>query len=198
MIPYLTAQPLVLASASPRRLALLRQIGLEPQLAPADIEELASLDQHSPAQLAEVNAQQKALAVRDDFRQTAAIILAADTVVVKDGHLFGKPADHQQAAAMLRQLSGHSHQVYTGICLLRAADSKLICSSNCTEVNFSQLTEEQIAAYLATGEPFDKAGAYGIQGAAGLFVESIVGDYNTVVGLSLALLGRLAEQLSRC
>ena len=195
MIPSLTKQPLILVSASPRRLELLRQIGLEAQVAPANIAEIESLANFSPAQLAAENAKQKALAALANLGAINATILAADTVVFKDSQLFGKPADAAEAAVMLRQLAGSSHHVYTGICLINAASGKLVCDTSCTEVTFCPLSEEQIAAYIATGEPFDKAGAYGIQGIGGLFVESINGNYGTVMGLSLPLLRRLAAQL---
>ena len=195
MIPFLTKQPLILASASPRRLELLRQIGLNAQVAPANITEIESLAEFSPAQLAAENAQHKALAVLANLEPTNAVILAADTVVVKDGQSLGKPANAAEAAIMLRQLAGSSHFVYTGICLIDVASGKLVCDTSCTEVTFCPLSEEQIAAYIATGEPFDKAGAYGIQGIGGLFGERINGDYGTVMGLSLPLLRRLAARL---
>lgn len=196
MIPYFTNREIVLASASPRRLELLRQIGIEPRLCPVDIAEEASLDKHTPGQLVRLNARRKAAAAQVTGRAKGSIIIGADTVVVLDGQLFSKPQNAEEAAAMLRALSGQRHSVYTGMCLIDAATGKSAVGSRRTMVRFAILSEEQITAYVATGEPLDKAGAYGIQGAGGLFVESISGDYGTVVGLSLPLLARLTQAIS--
>lgn len=193
MIPNFTQRELVLASASPRRLELLRQIGLEPLVRVQPAEETQDLAAYGPRALVELNARRKAEAARDVLADS--IVIAADTVVICAEQLFGKPRDAAQAARMLARLSGGWHCVYTGLCLLDTANATLLCGSRATEVRFAPLTQEQIAAYVESGEPLDKAGAYGIQGLGGLFVEEIRGDYSTVVGLSLPLLRELAAQL---
>lgn len=195
MIPLLNNREIVLASASPRRLELLRQIGLEPLIHPVEIAEVQRLDKGGPARLVQLNAQLKARAAASGSSAKGSIIIGADTVVVLEGRLYGKPSNTTEAAAMLRVLSGKRHSVYTGICLIDMVCSKTICGSSRTMVSFSTISEEEIERYVATGEPLDKAGAYGIQGLGGLFVEAIRGDYGTVVGLSLPLLNRLAQRL---
>lgn len=194
MIPFFDNRQIVLASASPRRLELLQQIGIEPLVAPSPITEESDLASFQPAALVELNASRKAQAATPTFAQ--AIIIGADTVVIQDGRLFGKPADDAAATAMLHKLAGQWHTVYTGICLIDTANNQTCCGNRATQVRFAALTAEQISAYVASGEPRDKAGAYGIQGLGGLFVEQIRGDYGTVVGLSLPLLRELAENLA--
>ena len=121
------------------------------------------------------------------------IIIGADTVVVCDGKALGKPQDKEQAADMLRMLSGKTHSVYTGVCLLRNGESECFCSK--TDVTFYQLDESTIDWYVNTNEPMDKAGAYGIQGKGALLVEKIDGDYYNVVGLPIAKLNRKLKEL---
>ena len=121
------------------------------------------------------------------------IIIGADTVVVCDGKALGKPQDKEQAADMLRMLSGKTHSVYTGVCLLRNGESECFCSK--TDVTFYQLDESTIDWYVNTNEPMDKAGAYGIQGKGALLVEKINGDYYNVVGLPIAKLNRKLREL---
>ena len=121
-----------------------------------------------------------------------ALVLAADTVVALDGQVLGKPADAADAARMLRALSGREHAVYTGVALREGA--RALCRAACTRVRFRDLTEAEIAAYIATGEPMDKAGAYGAQGRGSLLVERIDGDFFNVVGLPLCLLGKLLRE----
>ena len=121
------------------------------------------------------------------------IIIGADTVVVCDGKALGKPQDKEQAADMLRMLSGKTHSVYTGVCLLRNGESECFCSK--TDVTFYQLDESTIDWYVNTNEPMDKAGAYGIQGKGALLVEKINGDYYNVVGLPIAKLNRKLKEL---
>jgi septum formation protein len=196
MIPFLMNREIVLASASPRRLELLRQIGLEPILRPVVVAEEQLLKGGGPAQLVRTNARRKARAALSGGPPAGSMIIGADTVVILKGQLFGKPTNAAEAAAMLRALSGQRHSVYTGICLIDTASGHSACGSSRTAVRFAVLSEEDIARYVATGEPMDKAGAYGIQGAGGLFVESISGDYGTVVGLSLPLLARLAVEIN--
>ena len=196
MIPYFANRKIVLASASPRRLELLRQINIEPLVHPVEIAEEQNLDGGGPARLVRLNARLKARAAAGCSPADDVIIIGADTVVVLNGRLFGKPANATQAAAMLRALSGKRHSVYTGVCLIDTAGSKSACGCSRALVSFAALNEEEIASYVATGEPLDKAGAYGIQGLGGLIVKAIRGDYSTVVGLSLPLLARLAQKLN--
>jgi septum formation protein len=121
------------------------------------------------------------------------VIVAADTVVWLGGKVYGKPKDQDEAARMLRALSGNTHEVYTGVCVLREGRECLRAVKS--EVRFRTLSEHEIAAYIATGEPMDKAGAYGAQGKAALFVESITGDFFNVMGLPLCTLGRMLHEL---
>jgi septum formation protein len=195
MIPSFANKKIVLASASPRRLELLRQIGVEPIVRPVETAEEQRLKGRGPAHLVQANARMKARAAVVACHDSGSIIIGADTVVMLGGRLFGKPGDVATAAAMLRELSGQRHSVYTGVCLIDTDSGYSVCGSNRTLVRFAELSEEEIARYVASGEPLDKAGAYGIQGKGGLFVESISGDYGTVVGLSLPLLARLAREL---
>ncbi|MDC7228657.1 MAG: Maf family protein [Spirochaetales bacterium] len=170
----------VLASASPRRAELLRQIGLDFQVQPANIDETPAPGE-SAGVYVERLAREKALAVA---RGTpSALVLGSDTSVVLDGRILGKPVDTGEAGDMLRQLSGNCHQVMTAVALARGdqCESRLVI----TDVCFRQLSDEEIRAYIVSGEPMDKAGSYGIQGLGGIFVENLKGSYSAVVGLPL-------------
>lgn len=182
---------LVLASASPRRAELLRNARFEFTVQPADIDETA-LPQEDARTYAERLAREKALAVLAslDGREDA-VVLGADTVVVVDGELLGKPADAEDARRMLRLLSGRAHEVITGVCVARRGEVGV--SSECTVVYFDELLEAEIDWYVATGEPMDKAGAYGIQGAASRWVGRVEGDYFNIVGLPVALVASMLE-----
>ena len=191
---------IVLASASPRRAELLRQIGLRFRVhAPAggqDPEDVApnasgprEAAVHTAEHAARRLAEAKANAAARDYPD--ALVIGADTIVVADGRFLGKPLDAEDAAAMLRRLSGRRHHVVTGVAVVRRDPALRLADSSTTGVWFRSLTDEEIARYVASGEPLDKAGAYGIQGRAALFVERIEGDYFTVVGLPVASLGRL-------
>lgn len=184
-------QPLVLASASPRRLELLQRYGIRPQVITAEVDECMD-DGVTPELLVMDNAERKALAV-GDIAPADALIIAADTVVVLDAKVLGKPADADEAKAMLRALSGQRHSVYTGICLVDNKHGEVISGVQQTVVEFATLSEADIDTYVAGGEPMDKAGAYGIQGQGLFLVERIEGDYGTVMGLSLPLLRSLLE-----
>ncbi|MDO4581582.1 MAG: Maf family protein [Bacillota bacterium] len=188
---------IILASASPRRKSLLEQIGLHPVIMPRPCAELKQLEAGIyAASLVRENSRRKADATHAFYGySTEALIVAADTVVVLDGQLFGKPADAEQARAMLRQLSGGAHSVYTGLTLLDGLSGISVSGAETARVWFSELDDAVIDEYVAGGEPLDKAGAYGIQGMGGLLVERIDGDYTTVVGLSLPLLRRLWLEL---
>lgn len=170
--------PLVLASASPRRRDLLAHVGLVPDVRPSGADETWPGGDPGPA--VEALARAKATAVP----APGALVLAADTVVVLDGDVLGKPATEAEAGAMLRRLSGRTHTVYTGIAL--AHDGRLVTDHRATRVTFADLSDAEIAAYVASGSPMDRAGAYGIQDDAGaLFVTRVEGDYPAVVGLPL-------------
>ncbi len=179
-----------LASASPRRLSLLRQVGIEPRVLPARIEEANGGE--DPELAALENARRKSLAVRGQV--TGGILLAADTVVVVDGKALGKPANAADAERMLGRLSGRSHDVVTAFSLLWVERGRWVEECERTQVRMRTLPTGEIDRYLATGEPFDKAGAYGIQGQAAAFVERVDGCYFNVVGLPLArVLGHVSR-----
>jgi len=180
---FTTCRPLILASASPRRKSLLEELGIEFTVLIADIDEQPS-EEETPEAFVSRLARGKALAVSRG--QSSAWILAADTVVVLDGAILNKPANRDEALAMLLHLSGRRHEVLTGFCLLHLTEEKLVVRSVATEVEFMPLSREICEAYLDTGEPMDKAGAYGIQGQGGCLVRRIDGSYSNVVGLPLA------------
>jgi septum formation protein len=183
---------LVLASASPRRQELLRNAGIAFVVQATNIPEVPQPGE-SPKACAERLAREKALAV---FRQRPdAFVLGADTVVVVDGQILGKPADAADAARMLGLLSGRTHQVITGVCLaggsLGTGNRVEDVRSETTSVTMVGLTEKDIRSYIATGEPMDKAGAYAIQGVASRWIPRIEGDYFNVVGLPVSLVWRM-------
>ena len=179
---------LILASASPRRRELLTQVGVSFVLEVSDVEDV--LDDTLSLELqVQSLALQKAQAVAAQHKD--GLVLGADTVVVDAGSLLGKPQNTEEAAEMLRSLSGKWHQVMTAVALVDANDTKHEWTSvEITNVKFRDLTEDDIAAYVATGESMDKAGAYGIQGYGALLVERIEGCYNNVVGLPLQLVAK--------
>ena len=176
---------IVLASASPRRSELLRTAGVTFTVRVSDAQE--HIEAGTPPHEAVMSlARQKAEAVAKTCPDD--VVIGADTVVVYEGAILGKPADAEDAARMLRMLSGKTHDVYTGVCLVRAGNSETFYER--TQVTFYPLTQRQIADYVATGEPMDKAGAYGIQGRGCTLVKGICGDYFNVVGLPVAALCR--------
>jgi len=187
---------LILASASPRRRDLLEQIGLTFTVETADIDETPHLAEDPVAYVKRL-AEHKAAAVfaRHTDRHRL-IVLGADTTVVVDQQIVGKPADATDAARMLRLLSGRTHQVITGVALITATAPPLV-EAEITDVEFNPLTGSQIDAYIATGEPMGKAGAYAIQGRAARFIPRIDGCYFNVVGLPLARVSAMLAQLSR-
>jgi septum formation protein len=188
---------LILASASPRRQELLRDAGFSFLVEPATIPEIPQAEE-SPRVFVERLAREKARAVarrhRNDF------VLGADTTVVVDGQILNKPDDAADAARMLRLLSGRTHQVTTGVCLISPVQasggqaSAEIVVSETTSVTFQSLTAGDIDFYVETGEPMDKAGAYGIQGIASRWITRIDGDYFNVVGLPVALVSRMLSE----
>jgi septum formation protein len=184
MIPML-----VLASASPRRQELLRNAGIPFEAQPAHIAE-DILPGEGAKECAERLAREKALAVARQRPHDC--VLGADTVVVVDGQLLGKPFDAADAARMLRMLSGREHQVITGVCLAVSGQSSV--ASETTFVTVSEITDKDITDYVASGEPIDKAGAYAIQGIASRWISRIEGDYSNVVGLPVALVFRMLRE----
>ena len=182
---------LVLASRSPRRAELLKAAGIEFTIRTADIDETPH-EGESPQDYVVRLAHEKAHAVP---REPDEIILAADTTVVLDSQILGKPSDAADAIRMLTALESQRHEVMTGICILRGADA--ITDFATTAVWFAPMTLREIAGYVASGEPMDKAGAYGIQGLASRYIERIDGPYSNVVGLPIALVYRILSRFSR-
>lgn len=179
---------IILASNSPRRKELLRQIGLDFRVDPADVDE-SVLPGESPEGYAVRVALDKARAAA--ARAGTGIVIAADTIVVLNEEILGKPAGPGDAERMLKLLSGNVHRVITGLAVMDAATGKALTRASITRVWFRSLTLPEIISYVATGEPLDKAGAYGIQERGALLVDKIEGCYFNVVGLPLSLLGEL-------
>ncbi|NJP36757.1 Maf family protein [Alkalicoccus luteus] len=180
---------LILASKSPRRKELLTQLGVAHKAVPAEKEERIEAGM-SPEEAVRTLAQQKAEEVAARFPD--ALVLGADTVVAINGTILGKPRDRAEAASMLRTLSGHTHTVYTGVAIAENGQMDVFVSG--AAVTFYQLDEADISWYTATGEPDDKAGAYGIQGLGAVLVEKIEGDYSAVVGLPAAKVFRALKK----
>ena len=172
---------LILASASPRRKELLALAGFEFDVVTSSVDEIID-PELKPHELVVSLASQKAKAVAS--KHTDKTVIGADTVVVLDGKVLGKPKNEQDAVDMLKALSGNIHEVYTGVYLVNGGKEKGFYE--CTKVKFCTLSDEQISAYVATGEPMDKAGSYGIQGKGCMLVEGIEGDYFNVVGFPVS------------
>ena len=170
--------PIILASSSPRRRELLASMGIPFVTIAPDVDETT---QGAPDERVCSLAVRKANAVREDYKDR--YILAADTLVAVENEIFGKPQDADDAMRMMRALSGRRHDVYSGVCIYAPYATKPIVRCERTRVCFSAMTEEQIRAYVATGEPMGKAGAYAIQGRAGMYVSSLEGSFTNVVGL---------------
>jgi septum formation protein len=188
-------KPIVLASASPRRQEILRNAGIAFVVQPSHVPEIPA-NGELPIVYAERLARDKALEVSK--KRLDGFVLGADTVVVVNNTMLEKPTDATDAARMLRLLSGKTHEVTTGVCLAspqsKAENLELRTASETTLVTMTALTEEDIAAYIATGEPMDKAGAYAIQGIASRWISRIEGDYFNVVGLPVALVYRMLQE----
>lgn len=179
--------PVVLASRSPRRKALLKQINMSFIVHPSDVDENMYED-IDPEQYVEILARRKATDIAVKYANT--LTIGADTIVVCNDHILGKPADENKAIDLLKTLSGQTHQVYSGVCLLVTDESKQPLKATSfhavTNVTFAELSDEEIVQYVRSGSPMDKAGAYGIQDDWGsLFVSHIDGDYYNVVGFPL-------------
>lgn len=183
---------IVLASRSPRRLEILRGVGLEPEVIVSDVDESIVDTSLNPSDYAMKLSSLKSGAVLD--RAGDALVVGSDTVVVADGRILGQPADAGEAYAMLQSLSGGWHSVVSGLSVRDTRSGREETTFEETRVKFQTLTDEEIHSYIATGEPMDKAGAYGIQGLAGLFVSRIEGGYYNVVGLPLHKLYTLLKK----
>lgn len=189
---------IILASKSPRRTELLSRIGIEHTCIVSGAEE--TITEREPAKAVERLAFCKAFAVAEQYRgydENTTVFIGADTVVAKDHRILGKPRDEQDAKKMLQNLQGDFHCVYTGVCLLLYCGHTLqekVVFSECTKVFMYPMTDEEIAWYVSTKEPLDKAGSYGIQGIGASFIERIEGDYNNVVGLPV---GRIYQELKK-
>ncbi len=182
---------LILASKSPRRKELLKQIGIPFVVVVSDAEEVSG-NSWTPAALVVENAKRKARAVAEKYPDSP--VLGADTVVSSEGKIFGKPKDKDEARKMLTALSGKMHEVTTGLALINR--NEIRTTSVTTKVFFDTMTKADIDAYIATEEPMDKAGAYAIQGKAARFIEKIEGSYSNVVGLPLNALIQLGKGLN--
>lgn len=187
-----------LASASPRRKELLKQVGISFKVVPSMVEEKTTKEK--PDEVVEELSYQKAVDIcgklvsegKEDF-----VVIGADTVVSAWGKILGKPADKADAARMLKELQGGSHQVYTGVTLAwkyKDMPPMYATFSECTDVTMYTMTDEEIKAYVDSGEPMDKAGAYAIQGLCAAHIQGICGDYNNVVGLPV---GRLCQEMKK-
>ena len=187
---------LILGSASPRRKELLREAGYSFEVLPSECDE--NVDKNlSPKLMVKELSLLKAQDVAKKVTDTDCLIIGADTLVSLGDAVMGKPKDRDDAIQMLRSLSGSCHQVYTGVTVIRRTDGFTVTEAECTNITFRPLSDEEIFAYVDTGEPFDKAGAYAVQGAGKGFVSAISGDYNNVVGLPVDRLGRiLTEEFS--
>lgn len=181
---------LILASQSPRRKELMGLFRLPFTVRVSDIDETMDPGKSAEAEVARVSRAKAETVVREPED----IVIAADTIVVCGGCILGKPKSEAEAAEMLRLLSGRSHQVMTGLTVLRG--DKCETSVEITEIRFRPLSDREILAYIRTGEPMDKAGAYGIQGGAALFAEFIRGDYYNVMGLPVCKLGQVLQRMA--
>lgn len=184
---------IVLASSSPRRENLLRLIGLDFIVYPSNIEEDDGEDKKSPKEVVLKNALEKARVVSQNFSE--AIIISADTVVVLDGKILGKPKDKESAINILKKLRGKTHQVFTGVVVWEMPENRYFTKVVKSLVKMRDYSIEEIINYVETGEPLDKAGAYGIQGKGALLIEKIEGDYYNIVGLPLASLYLLLKKV---
>lgn len=193
-LSLVSMEPLVLASASPRRAEILRAVGWPFETAPADLDE-TQRDNESAQEFVRRLAREKAEAIA--AARLFGLVLGADTTVVVDGELLGKPRDEEDARRMLRSLSGRTHEVLTGVALVRAESGESLIGVERTRVRFAAMSDEEISWHVATGDVLDKAGAYAVQGRAALFIEGIEGDYWNVVGLPIRLVYRLACELSK-
>ena len=194
MNPFVSArvqERLLLASASPRRREILENLGFEFEILPADVDE-SEVPWNDPVASAKLLAEIKGVEVQ--VKRPRKTVIAADTIVLCEGEVMGKPAENEEAAEMLGKLSGRMHEVVTGLALLAPPNIRMI-EAESTKVFFRGLTPSEITRYINTREPFDKAGAYAIQGFASAFIDRIEGDYFNVVGLPVARLFNMFHML---
>ncbi|HEY3414637.1 MAG TPA: Maf family protein [Armatimonadota bacterium] len=192
----MTPLPLILASASPRRFELMRQIGLDFEVRVSLIEEDITPPEHHPETYARTLAEHKAVDIGRGISD--GIVIGADTIVVLDEQILNKPADEADALRMLSMLQGRTHQVITGLAVLEVRNGQTVrnvVEHVATDVTMREASEDELRAYVATGEPLDKAGAYAIQGRGSVFIEGIVGDYFNVVGLPLFTLAKILARI---
>ncbi len=189
---FRTTGRLILASSSPRRRQLLGDLGLNFEIITADVDERPVFEETPPEFVSRISLE-KCMSVSSVCLDGT--ILGADTVVVLGGEILGKPADRESAKDMLKRLSGRWHEVWTGFCIFSQGQAVTVQRAVKTDVLFARLTDKVCDAYVKTGEPMDKAGAYGIQGVGGVFVERVKGSYTNVVGLPLAEVVKELESL---
>ena len=183
---------IILASGSPRRKEILEQIGASFSIRPAKGEEI--IRGETPAEVVKGLSAAKAREVASDA-PSESLVIGADTVVVYDGRILGKPKDEEDAVSMLKMLSGEQHQVYTGVtAIVKSEINKTVTFAECTEVRIFPMNEEEIRSYVKTGEPMDKAGAYAVQGYFAKYIEGIDGDFYNVMGLPVARLCRMLKE----
>lgn len=185
---------IVLASASPRRLELLRQIGIEPEVVVSHVEEKVTSSE--PGKVVMELAGQKAADVAASVTP-GTLVIGSDTVVAVDGKILGKPRSHEEAAVMIRELAGRSHQVYTGVCMIakEAGQRDRVCTFyDETDVEIYDMTEEEIGSYAMSDEPMDKAGAYAVQGFFARYIKGLKGSYANVMGLPVS---RLYQEMKK-
>ena len=186
---------IILASASPRRQELLTQIGLPFEVCPSEWEEVT--DKELPEEVVQELSYHKAMEVYErNVTEEGTVVIGADTIVACGGQILGKPGTRERAEEMLGKLQGGTHQVYTGVAFVWKEKERTESAGfyECTDVRIFPMTEEEIRCYVETGEPMDKAGAYGIQGGFAAFIQGICGDYNNVVGLPV---GRVYQELKK-
>lgn len=186
----MTDATLILASASPRRLELLQQLGLDPEVCPADIDEMVHEGEHASDYVMRM-AREKAQAVAQQYPANN-VIVGSDTSVVVDDQVLGKPEDQEHAAQMLEMLSGRSHQVMSAVTVISSQGEQTLLSD--TRVDFRSIGQDEMAAYWNTGEPLGKAGGYAIQGLGAGFIETIEGSYSGVMGLPLFETAQLLQR----
>ncbi|MFV9510875.1 Maf family protein [Tepidibacillus sp. LV47] len=182
---------IILASSSPRRKELLELVGIPFRIHASHVSEKVSIDL-TPSQVVEELALRKAKDVSKFYHE--GLVIGADTIVVLDGQILGKPKDRSEAFAMLKKIQGKTHTVYSGVAIVDCQSKRQIVAHQKTKVKMKPLSDDEIDAYIATNEPLDKAGSYGIQGIGAILIEKIEGDYFNVVGLPLVLLHDLLKQ----
>lgn len=182
---------IILASSSPRRKMLLEQLGLDFEVIASNIEEEIELGL-SPQEVVKSLAYQKAKNVADGIYGDH-LVIGADTIVVLNTEILGKPINEKDAYCMLKKISGQTHEVMTGICVINTADGSNLVECDISSIKLREINEEEIEVYLRSGEPLDKAGAYGIQGLASVFVEKIEGSYTGIVGLPVFVVDKMLK-----